>query len=308
METIQIEEIKKLVDELAASLAQTGHKTTVEGLKKITERFKQPSEVRPAVYALEQAVRIWLQNRQGLAQDASTQLTAQFLVDACKNALAQGAIRSLPPTPRETARKAGRLAARTLAVGITVILVPAVLLLVGVDWVAMLTPEERFGTVVERGEELAITVTLSSLPPKYEGGIDVRIKPAGDCAGPAWEEQSCEPSDRLWSDGMRHTTFHVVRPAEVNGILVAVRGAGLRQSPYGTGALLVYADKDAASGEYLIPLDAEYVAAAVPCQPPASDAGVPDAAVVADAGACDPDAVPLTLARSSIRSVLIRVP
>lgn len=306
METIQIEEIKKLVDELAASLAQTGHKTTVDGLRAITERFKEPSEVRPAVYALEQAVRIWLQNRQGLAQDASTQLTAQFLVDACKNALAQGAIRSLAPTRRESARKIGRLAAVTLAAGLTAILVPAGLLLVGVNWVEMLSPEKRVGFPVERGEEVAINVMLSVPAPSYDGVVDVTLNVEGDCEGPRWDDLACEPSDRLWSDGLRHATFNVIRPAEVNGIVIAARAAPL-SGLHGAGHLLVFADKDAAPGDYSIPLEGAYVTAPPRCQLAVSDAGATDASVTADGQPCDPAAPPVTLAQSPIASVLIQV-
>ncbi len=319
MQTIDIEEIKKLVDELAGLLRQNGQAHTSDALLAIAERFKQPAEVRPAVYSLDQAVRQWLRKTEGSQQgDVSIRLTAQFLADACKNALSQGAIRSLPPTPRESVTRLGRVAGVTLAAGVAVVLIPAVLLVLGVNWVDLLMPAEVAGIAVERGKEKAIVVNLSSPAPTYDGLVDVRIDLAGQCRGSQWEDLTCEPAERLWDDGLRHPTFHIVRPAEVNGILVAVGNVMLR-GPHGSGSLLVYADQNTAVGEYVIPLEGAYVAAPEPCVVASSDAGtsdasqgdaqVPDAQVVtpcqAQVAAGESEALPLK--RSAISSVIVHV-
>lgn len=309
METTEIEEIQKYVHELAGQLRAAGHTNIAESLLAITERFKNPTEVRQAVYSLDQAVRRWLSNPKGMPTDASTQLTAQFLVDACKNALSQGAIRSLAPTPRESAKKLGRLAGVTLAVGIVLVLLPAVLLAVGVDWVAWAVPEEVMGNVVARGEEIVVPVNLSLPAPKYDGAIRVEIEPSGDCTGPEWEELSCEPSERLWGDGVRHRTLHVVRPAEVSGILIAVASTTL-EGVHGRGTLRVFAPDDAAEGDYLIPLEGAYFPNPELCDEVPSEAGLPDA----DAGLASPTCIPaveasalLPLLRSRISTVRIQV-
>jgi len=309
VETTEIEEIQKYVHELAGQLRAAGHTNIAESLLAITERFKNPTEVRQAVYSLDQAVRRWLSNPKGMPTDASTQLTAQFLVDACKNALSQGAIRSLAPTPRESAKKLGRLAVVTLAVGIVLVLLPAVLLAVGVDWVAWLVPEQVMGNVVARGEEIVVPVNLSLPAPKYDGAIRVEIEPSGDCKGPEWEELSCEPSERLWGDGVRHRTLHVVRPAEVSGILVAVGDATL-QGVHGRGTLRVFAPDDAAEGDYLIPLEGAYLPDPELCDEEAADAGMSDAGGAVALSRCVAPAVAnalLPLLRSRISAVRVQV-
>lgn len=309
VETTEIEEIQKYVHELAGQLRAAGHTNVAESLLAITERFKNPTEVRQAVYSLDQAVRRWLSNPQGMPTDASTQLTAQFLVDACKNALSQGAIRSLAPTPRESAKQLGRLAAVTFTLGVLLVLLPAVLLVIGFDWVAWLMPDQVMGNVVARGEEIAVPVNLSMPAPKYDGAMRVEIEPSGDCKGPEWDELSCEPAERLWGDGVRHRTLHVVRPAEVSGILIAVGSASL-QGAHGRGTLRVFAPDDAAEGDYLIPLEGAYLPDPELCDEVTLDAGVSDAAGAAGASRCVAPAVAnalLPLLRSPISAVRIQV-
>lgn len=312
VETTEIEEIQKYVHELAGQLRAAGHTNIAESLLAITERFKNPTEVRQAVYSLDQAVRRWLSNPKGMPTDASTQLTAQFLVDACKNALSQGAIRSLAPTPRDSAKKLGRLAGVTLSVGLVVVLLPAVLLAVGVDWVAWLMPEEVMGNVVTRGEEIVVSVNLSLPAPKYDGAMRVEIAPASGGKAAQWGELSCEPAERLWGDGVRHPTLHVVRPAEVSGILIAVGSATL-QGVHGRGTLRVFAPDDAAEGDYLIPLEGAYLPDPELCDEDALDAGVSGVSDAGGAVASSRCVAPaaanelLPLLRSPISAVRIQV-
>lgn len=316
MEKIEIEEIKKYVDELIVALKQAGQTSTVASLERIVERFKQPSEVRSAVYALDGMVRQWLRNAQSLPQDPTTQLTAQFLADACKNALAQGAINSLRPTPRESARKMGRAAMFAFGVGAVLLIVPLLLLVLGVNWVQWVLPEQVTGQKIERGTEIRTLAYLVAPAPAYKDPIGVRVELAGGCAGAAWDELSCEPSERLWSDGVRHVTYHVVRHAEVHGLQVAVRDATIRNG-VGAATILVYADDATASGEYVIPLQGEYFAAPVPCAPALDDAGLADAGAAttsADGGSaelprCDAEPQePSVLKHSQMRPLLVHVP
>jgi hypothetical protein len=128
------------------------------------------------------------------------------------------------------------------------------------------------------------------------------------CKGPEWEELSCEPAERLWSDGVCHRTLHVVRQAEVSGILIAVGGATL-QGVHGRGTLRVFAPDDAAEGDYLIPLEGAYLPDPELCAEAAQDAGVSDAGGAASSPCVAPAVANalLPLLRSRISAVRIQV-